>query len=796
MSVSTATIDARPGVRIGRFELREVLGRGAQAVVWLAHDERLDRDVALKLLEPGAEADALAHWLHEARAVSRMSHPNIVPVFEADEHGGRGYLVFELVRGQTLAEALRRGGAMPARHAVDLMLAVLEGLRAAHAQGVVHRDLKPSNILIDADGRPRVMDFGIAAKVNDSGAGRICGTPGYMSPEAARGEPPTAAMDVFAAGMILGEALTGARLLRERDPFAALRRVIDEDIRLPEAAVIEDGLRAIVHRALARDPASRFADAAAMIDALRAWLGADAAQSVAVAGDATLEFLLRRMRQRSDFPALSDAVLRIQRVASSESENLSSLAGEILKDVALTNKLLRLVNSAQFRHAGGGTISTVSRAIALVGFAGVRNLALSLVLLEHMQDKQHAAQLKEHYLCALLAGQVASEMAHVARETEEAYLGAMMVNLGKLLTEFYLPDEARAIRDEMRPHAARGGSPVTAEQASTKVLGIGFQELGIGAAKAWGLPEALQQTMREPTGDAPARRVDNGSERLRWMARAANEVATSVLNCDAQMLGARLEQLEQRYASALGLRSGDFMRSVEGARRKLGEFTQAMGLQVTRGSQAERLVEAPTVVTSPAVDLDLPTQGVEATAAQASISNAGELLAAGIQDITNSLAEESFRLNEVLRMVLETMYRALAFQRVVFCLKDARGAVVTGRFGLGEQVDGFARLFHIPLATTVSGGAPDLFSAVCHKGADMLISDAGAPNVLARLPAWYRPHAPGRSFLLLPLTMKRAPFGLIYADRPAGSGQEIGERELSLLRTLRNQAVMAFRAAS
>lgn len=788
------------GERIGRFMLREVLGRGAQAVVWLAHDERLERDVALKLLSPGATSDAVAQWLQEARAVGRLSHPNIVPVFEADAIDDRAYLVFELVRGQTLAEALRRGGAMSPRHAVELMLAVLEGLRTAHAEGIVHRDLKPSNILLDLNDRPRVMDFGIAARVNDAEAGRICGTPGYMSPEAARGETPAPSMDLFAAGMILAELLTGTRLLRERDPFVALRRVIDEDMRLPDSAEVDDALRSIVHRALAREPGQRFADVGSMIEALQGWLGAGETSTQAAAGDATLEFLLRRMRQRSDFPALSDAVLRIQRVASSESENLNSLAGEILKDVALTNKLLRLVNSAQFRHAGGGTISTVSRAIALVGFAGVRNQALSLVLLEHMQDKQHAAQLKERYLCALLAGQVASDMALATRESEEAYLGAMMHNLGRMLTEFYLPDDARAIRDEMRPHAARGTSAITAEQASMRVLGIGFQELGIGAAKAWGLPESLQRTMRAPEGEPPGRRVEQTAERLRWVARVANEVAESVLSTDPQMLETRLGQIEQRFGAALGLSTGELKKAVDGARLKLGEFTRATGLVLPRGSEAERLVKtlaSVPVESAKLLDLSLPTlpgSSARIHVAPATNAQAGELLTAGIQDITNTLAEESFKLNEVLRMVLETMFRALAFRRIVLCLRDARAQTLTGRFGLGEQVEAFARQFCIPVGPHAQG-TPDLLAAVCQKGADMQIVDAGAQNVVPRLPAWLRPQAAGLSFLLLPLTMKRAPFGLIYADCERGGGLPIGERELSLLRTLRNQAVMAFRAA-
>jgi hypothetical protein len=160
--------------------------------------------------------------------------------------------------------------------------------------------------------------------------------------------------------------------------------------------------------------------------------------------------------------------------------------------VALTNKLLRMVNSAHFRHAGGGTISTVSRAVALIGFAGVRNLALSLVLLEHMQNKQHASQLKEEFLRALMAGTLAGALAPLARETEETFIGALFQNLGRLLTEFYFPEEAQQIR-------LLGEQGTERDAAAQRVLGLGLQDLAVGRGPAWGLPDSLQRVMRTPT---------------------------------------------------------------------------------------------------------------------------------------------------------------------------------------------------------------------------------------------------------------------------------------------------------
>ncbi|WP_298829935.1 serine/threonine protein kinase [uncultured Piscinibacter sp.] len=802
--------------RLGRFELRRVLGEGAQASVRLAFDARLEREVAVKVISAGADVDPqhITHWLQEARSVSRLTHPNIVPVFEADVQDGRPYLVFEYVPGRTLAEHLRARGSLPPHEALALMLGVLDALQAAHAGGVVHRDLKPSNILVDGGGRARVMDFGIAARLHDgprpSAQGQIVGTPGYMSPEATRGAAPTPAMDVFAAGLVLAEMLAGRAMVRERDPYSAMQRIAGEDLPLPPElpSSVDDNLRKVLRRAIARDPAQRYANAAALADALRAWMTPRAGEAEAATGNSgTLEFLLRCMRHKSDFPALSDSVARIQRIATSEHESLASLSAEILKDVALTNKLLRLVNTAHFSHAGGGSISTVSRAVALVGFAGIRNMALSLVLLEHMQDKGHANQLMEEFLRALMAGSLAGELCRVGREGEEAFIGAMFQNLGRLLTEYYFPEEARQIRSMAAAGVRDAGSPAALVQAETaasiSVLGLSFEELGLGIARNWGLPDNLQRCMRQPEGEPPARVPDTPGERLRWLTLAANELTDTLLRTEGDP-ATRLAGVAARHARGIGLTVREIQAATDHARQRLSQAAQAMNLQVALGSPARRLL-ATVVVAPPAGAADADTLSphslqatvaafeatrIDATRPEPPRESAAEVLAAGIADITNSMVESS-KLNEVLRMILETMFRALGFRRVVFCLRDAKTETLTGRFGLGEGAEGVAAQFKVPLR-----GGTDLFAAVCVKGADTLISDATVPNIEARLPAWYRSAVRAPAFLLLPLTLKGAPFALIYADNARAGGIELGEKELSLLRTLRNQAVMAFRQAN
>lgn len=166
-----------------------------------------------------------------------------------------------------------------------------------------------------------------------------------------------------------------------------------------------------------------------------------------------------------------------------------------------------------------------------------------------------------------------------------------------------------------------------------------------------------------------------------------------------------------------------------------------------------------------------------------------EVLSAGIQDITNAMVE-NFKLNDILRMILETMFRALGARRMVFCLRDAKTDIMTGRFGLGEGSEEAVRAMAVPLK--VPG---DLFAAVCLRGADTLINDATEPRMQERLPDWYQKNLNAPTFLLLPLQIKGRPFALIYADQSCAGGIAVDDKALGLLRTLRNQAIMAFRQA-
>jgi serine/threonine protein kinase len=298
---------AASSVGAGRYRLERPLGHGGMATVYLGHDQELDRPVAVKLLAEGLADDEAfpARFLREARLAARLSHPNVVNVFDAGEAAdGRPYIVMEHVDGQNLAELLAARGRFEPDEAAGLAIQACRGLAHAHAHGLVHRDVKPQNLLLRGDGMLKVADFGIARAAEATAltqAGTVLGTAAYLSPEQAAGEEVTSATDVYSLGAVLYELLTG-RPPYELESLAALAQLqaagTIEPVRelAPEVpARVEDA----VMRSLARNPAYRPPSA----EAFAAELGGGEAASTRVAAHP------RRRRRRGLVLALAGAVV-------------------------------------------------------------------------------------------------------------------------------------------------------------------------------------------------------------------------------------------------------------------------------------------------------------------------------------------------------------------------------------------------------------------------------------------------------------------------------------------------------
>jgi len=258
------------GQRLSHYQIVEKIGAGGMGVVYRAHDEQLDRDVAIKVLPPGALADEAAHkrFRKEALSLARLNHPNIATVHEFGSQDGVDFLVTEYIAGITLDAKLARGPLAPA-DVIRLGVQLAEGLAAAHEQGIVHRDLKPGNLRLTTDGRLKILDFGLAEIMPQASADGVTatltrshetsGTLPYMSPEQLSGEMADARSDIWAAGAVLYEMATGKRPFSQTVPALLINAILNQAPEPPSKInpAVSAGLDAVIVRALARDPAWR-----------------------------------------------------------------------------------------------------------------------------------------------------------------------------------------------------------------------------------------------------------------------------------------------------------------------------------------------------------------------------------------------------------------------------------------------------------------------------------------------------------------------------------------------------------
>ena len=251
----------QPQLIAGRYQVLRAFGRGGMGTVWLCRDEVLGREVAVKQIGalPGESATETKRAMREARSAAALNHPNAVAVYDVVDHGGRPWLVMEYVEGQTLADEIAAAGQLSPQRVADIGSQLAGALARAHERGIVHRDIKPGNVLIDKAGRPKISDFGIARGHGDeklTQIGFITGTPGYLSPELARGADPHPASDVWALGATLYSAVEGQPPYEPRsNPIALLRAIATER---PRPMTHAGALGPAIDAMMDADPARRW----------------------------------------------------------------------------------------------------------------------------------------------------------------------------------------------------------------------------------------------------------------------------------------------------------------------------------------------------------------------------------------------------------------------------------------------------------------------------------------------------------------------------------------------------------
>lgn len=495
--------------------------------------------------------------------------------------------------------------------------------------------------------------------------------------------------------------------------------------------------------------------------------------------------LLEDLSRARDFPALSQVISKVNKIASSDSSRTEELTESILKDVALTNKLLRVVNSAHYKQRGAGPVSTVSRAILILGFDTVRDTALSLMLFDHLANHAQAATLKgeavESFYCGLLGRALArSTRLH---DGEEALIAALFRNLGRMLCRLHFFEKSQEVEDLM---AEQGLSEAV---ASRRVFGIAYDDFGLAIGRHWGLPNTLLEGMM-PLPASTQRGVGAHVPKLQVLSNLARDLYLATRDAPPENTHEAYAELLKRYGEVVHLQTGDLEEMVYQTSSVMEVEAEGMRVDVRSSPLLARLLCRKAELEE---GEELPEAAeVEAGGKPEDWSAAAErdpanILIEGMQEVSNLILDGAAMV-DVLHVAIELLYRSQCFDNVLICTIAPNGTELVGRIGFGPRMARSKSLFRIPLAFHA-----DVFHAALTKNVDLLIEDSRADSIRTRIPDWYRDRVGAQSFLLLPVCLGQRQVALLYADRQAGPLQ-LGSQVLGLVKALRNQIALALRA--
>ena len=500
---------------------------------------------------------------------------------------------------------------------------------------------------------------------------------------------------------------------------------------------------------------------------------------------------MRSIAADTDLPSMGSSVARVVQLASSDDDSVRELANFLLSDVALTQKVLRLSNTVSYRTASGVPVTTISRAIFLLGFETVKTSALAMLLVDGMHGKQ-AEGVRTELGAALCASVIGREMARRSpfKDAEEAAIVALFKNMGRLLVAAH---DHRLYTDISRLCEQQGLSPT---QASTQVLGCSFDMLAESVLQEWQIPDTIIHALAPlPPGTLkPARQR---SEWLQQVAAFSTAVATLTPKMTEPGQDAASRAVLSRFGTALNLdgpRLSELLATVALETRAL---TENAGL--LWGAEPPQAAVADTAGAADAGATDLPPELLMLTGEVVPVAgchpsgkpyNAQALLLAGVQDLAEMLATGRSKPNDLILLALETLHRSMGFRYAAVCLKDGRSGQYRARLGVGADSARLQEGFAFP-----ASGPRDVFRLAMDNDADLVIADAGSAKIAALIPAWHAALMPEvRSFIILPLLVHKAPFGFFYADRTMLAPEGIPADETALIRTLKGQVLAALNA--
>jgi eukaryotic-like serine/threonine-protein kinase len=498
--------------------------------------------------------------------------------------------------------------------------------------------------------------------------------------------------------------------------------------------------------------------------------------------------ILLEIQKSGDFPAMARSIGMINMLAASEAASASMLANSILQDYGLTQKLLRLANTAGYTQRD--EVTTISRAVLLMGFERIRQVAAGLMLFEHLRQIAQRSDLidamNRSFYSAVLARKIADETGFA--DGEEVFISSLFHKLGRILVTFYLPNEIAAIK---------AMPEMDEDKAVRTLLGISYESIGIAVAEKLNMPGKITQSIPRMSPPGPREEI-HADDRIRCLATLTNDI-TDVLASSGEIRKKRteIERLMSAYRTHLPSVQGQLDDLITGAATLLTESAFAFNLDLRASKFARGLGEWNSAAVQPVAaapaSVDVSSAGVlisSSESADSEIPSPEEILTKGLHEIT-SLLVASYDLDDVLRVLLETIYRALGIgrTRVFFLLKDPSAPLARFRFGFGKSVSESKLGFDVPIRE-----ANDIFSLSMRQQKDIVIKDLNDPGVSGLLPPWYQDKGIiDRFLILLPLVLNNVSVGMIYVDGAAEGVAVLTPAVLNYLKVLRGQAVLAIK---
>ncbi|HEX2604076.1 MAG TPA: HDOD domain-containing protein [Oxalicibacterium sp.] len=493
--------------------------------------------------------------------------------------------------------------------------------------------------------------------------------------------------------------------------------------------------------------------------------------------------LLKAIADNTDLPALGSSIARVVQLASSDDEAVRELAYYVLSDVALSQKILRLSNIVYYRTASGKQVTTISKAIFVLGFDVVKTTALAMILVEGLSGKRARSVRAElqQALCASIVGREMARRSHY-KDAEEAAVAALFKNIGRLLVAAYDPD----LYDEIAVLVDSGRH--TQFQASMQVLGCSFDMLSEAVLQEWQIPETIIHALSAPPGGElkPARSRQEWVQQVAAFGMAAATVVPRMHGPNAEMA---CRPLLNRYGSALNL-------NYETLEKMFARVEQETMILMDAGAVQAGIEEHEPEPSHAVLDVlkevmlagsEEPAADVQARHASGKPRNARELLLAGIQDATEMMASGRCRTNDLIMLALETLYKGMGFRFAAVCMKDVQRDQYRARVALGGAGIEWQSRFVCPAQSS-----RDIFHLALENDADLMISDVGDPKISVLIPAWHRALLPdAASFILLPLIVQKKPIGFFYADRTQAAHEGVPPDETALIKTLKGQVLAA-----